>query len=647
MSFAYATQPERPVLKSANFFFPAGETTFIVGKSGSGKSTLGQLLMRFYLPSSGKITIDGQPIETLSINWIRNNMTLLEQKSILFNESILSNIAFGWRGYEPVDKSNIQDSIDLAMLQGTIDNMPNGINTCVGSGGSLLSGGQRQRVAIARARLRDTPILILDEPTSALDSANRVAVTEAIREWRKGKTTIIITHDMSQIQENDFVYVLEHGSVVQSGYRDELENKGPPGSGPFSIKVSGLEAKEVHAFDEGGVNRISGISDSCSDDTLLGETVPGQVGLKAPEAPYVRNREIVYDDEDVLPGQLGIPMQEIGRVCVKNGTSVLVDLQDRRLSVAPLSHHLKSTNRRQSIRPVTRQTKINHLSEQKHITSLYDIMKTIIPSLTTRQRSFLLLGFLCAIGHATATPLFSFCVSQLFGTFYEKHTNAMRWSLAVLGVAVGDAAVSFFMHYLLEYCGEAWVGSLRKKAIRRVLDQPQQWFEEENNRPSKLVACLDQNGEDMRNLVGRFAGFVLVAATITALAIIWGLASCWKLTLVALACGPVIYAITRGFEATSGLWERRCNEASRIAGEVFVEAFSEIRTVRAMALEAFFHRRHIQASSKCMSMGVKRAGYTGVLFGLTESTIIFVSGKFETKLAYLACFRALLNPCQR
>lgn len=131
----------------------------------------------------------------------------------------------------------------------------------------------------------------------------------------------------------------------------------------------------------------------------------------------------------------------------------------------------------------------------------------------------------------------------------------------------------------------------------------------------------------MRNLVGHFAGFVLVAATITVLAVIWSLVSCWKLTLVALACGPVIYAITRGFEGTSGRWEKRCNEAGRVAGEVFVEAFSEVRTVRSLTLESFFHKKHIKAAARCMTMGLRRAGYTGVLFGLAESTIVFVSGK--------------------
>lgn len=633
MSFAYASQLERPVLKLASFFFPAGETTFVIGKSGSGKSTLGQLLMRFYLPTSGEIHIDGKPIESLSINWIRNNITLLEQKSVLFNESILTNIAFGRREGEHVKKDDVQDCVDMAMLQSTIDNMPRGIDTCVGSGGSFLSGGQRQRVAIARARLRDTPILILDEPTTALDSANRAAVMKAIQKWRKGKTTIIITHDMAQIQGDDFVYVMEHGSVVQSGYRSALE-KGAESVSYFAAKTPQETMRDLAHTD---------LVDDTDDDTLMAESlhetdnhIP-EPPLKTPEAPYMQRRGKFQEhlpsptrddsfEEHHLLGQPGIPMRRLDRARINNRKSVLMDLQDRRLSVAPF-HPIEPANRRRSITPYASQIKMERLSKQQHETSLSGIMRTIVPNLTNWQRLLLLIGFVCALGHASATPLFSYCMSELFGTFYDEHASATRWSLAVLGVAISDATVSFFMHYLLNLCGEAWVNSLRKKALRCVLDQPKQWFEEDSNTASNLVACLDQNGEDMRNLVGHFAGFVLVAATITVLAVIWSLVSCWKLTLVALACGPVIYAITRGFEGTSGRWEKRCNEAGRVAGEVFVEAFSEVRTVRSLTLESFFHKKHIKAAARCMTMGLRRAGYTGVLFGLAESTIVFVSGK--------------------
>lgn len=222
VSFAYPSRPDHLVLQESTFFFPAGETTFVVGKSGSGKSTLNKLLMRFYPPTSGQIFIDGHPIEQLSMAWLRNNITLVQQQSVLFNETIFTNIAFGAQGRMRVTAKEVKPCLDLAALQSTISDLPDGLQTMVGSGGPFLSGGQKQRVAIARAWLRDTAILILDESTSTLDYISRTSVMEAIWRWRKGKTTITITHDMSQIGPHDFVYVLEEGHIIQEGYQRDL-----------------------------------------------------------------------------------------------------------------------------------------------------------------------------------------------------------------------------------------------------------------------------------------------------------------------------------------------------------------------------------------------------------------------------------------
>jgi ATP-binding cassette subfamily B (MDR/TAP) protein 1 len=290
------------------------------------------------------------------------------------------------------------------------------------------------------------------------------------------------------------------------------------------------------------------------------------------------------------------------------------------------------------------------------MTPLSQIMGTIYPNLTPRHRIILFLGFASALIHASATPMFSYCLSQLFSTFYAGTNNAhltMTWSLAVLGVSFGDGLASFFMHYFLEICGEAWMDTFRKNAFKRILDQPSAWFEKDGNGSLRITSSLDQNGEDMRNLLGRFGGYVVVAASITVMSIIWSLVVCWKLTLVALSCGPVIYAITRGFEGTNGLWERRCNDANSVATDVFTETFSEIRTVRTLTLEGHFHRKQANAIGRCLMLGVKRAMYTGMIFGMVESTVVFASGKYSYKLAtlivltFMASFDFLLRGCAR
>ncbi|KAJ5622358.1 hypothetical protein N7528_005590 [Penicillium herquei] len=675
VSFSYPSQPETCVLNPSTFFFPAEETTFVIGKSGSGKSTLSQLLMRFYLPNSGQILIDGHSIESLDITWIRKNITLLEQRSVLFNDSVLQNIMFGRHDSDSISKRDMEDSIELAMLQNVIEGLPRGIDTSVGPGGSFLSGGQRQRVAIARARLRNTPILILDEPTSALDQTNRVAIMKAIRRWRRGKTTIIITHDMSQIAESDFVYILENGSIMQSGFRHELENRAGCEKYFSSTTKAGIEEnwngktrflsrstfgslrmpKRVHH-----TRRVSwaqhhippGFRSSTFEAANRRHSFLGSFSSEEENRFKASSRSTYLERNCSSPELTATDWPESGGM----GESIeMVEMKDpvpkghsRMHSIsAQRLRRIQSTQIKHPNRHRRKPSKQSSEKKKKHKPpSLPQIMGTIVPNLTPRQRVILLVGVSSALAHASATPIFSYCLSQLIGTFYAGGDSAhlaMKWSLAVLGVSCGDGISSFFMHYFLEFCAEAWMDTLRIKAFQRVLHQPRAWLEKDGNGAHRITSYLDQNGEDMRNLLGRFAGFVIVAAAIMFIAVIWSLIVCWKLTLVSLACGPVIYAITRGFEQTNGRWERICNEANSVASDIFTETFSEIRTVRSLTLEHYFHRKQVDAVIACLKLGLKRAVYTGLLFGMVESTVIFASAMIFYYGALLAASEFSVN----
>lgn len=176
--------------------------------------------------SSGLILIDGFPIGSLSSKWLRENITVVEQQSVLFNTTIEENILLGnTENGQEISPKAMHEVIDFAMLQSIIDSVSNGIDTVVGVGGSKLSGGQRQRIALARARIRDTPILILDESVSALDTSSRQEIMESIRAWRKGKTTIVITHELEQIRDDDYVFVLADGRTVTHGLRGNLSQE--------------------------------------------------------------------------------------------------------------------------------------------------------------------------------------------------------------------------------------------------------------------------------------------------------------------------------------------------------------------------------------------------------------------------------------
>jgi ATP-binding cassette subfamily B (MDR/TAP) protein 1 len=619
MSFAYPSQPNRLSLKSCDFTFPAGTTTFVIGKSGSGKSTLAQLLTRFYRPTTGEIFIDGNPIQTLSTTWIRNNITCVEQRSILFNESIFRNIAFGRHDHKLVQKEDVAEPIDLAMLASTIEKLPNGIDTLVGEGGNALSGGQRQRVAIARARLRDPPILILDEPTSALDGSNRVHVMNAIRKWRENKTTIIITHNMSHIRDNDFAYVLENGSVIQAGSKGELKHE--PELAGFFNENDDDGSHKVHSDEES-----TDTASVCSDDTLAEQPLKALYANPFPPNFYLRNSSLPSDREE--PDDMS-PRKDPFALDTEMPLEALIPTTPREV---PFSAPSSSKGLKRRLKKMRRRAKrskrgrpISPLNTLQ--TVIRKAMQSIIPSLSPKHRLLLFVGVLCTLAHATATPIFSYLLSRLLHTFYSQTNDSMRWALAVLGVAIGDAFTNYLMYYLLDVCGQVWIDNLRKQAFQRVLDQAKSWFEDERNTAGELSTCLHESSEEVRNLLTRFSGYILVAASVTLMAVVWSLALSWKLALVALACGPVIYAITRGFETTSGIWDRRCTAARTKTSEVFLETFAEIRTVRGLTLEHYFHQKHLRAASTCLTLGLKKAIYTGLLFGLIESMILFVSGK--------------------
>jgi ATP-binding cassette subfamily B (MDR/TAP) protein 1 len=222
--FSYPSRPDVPVLRNVSLFLPAGETTFIVGSSGSGKSTIAQLLLRLYNPTSGIVQFDDQDITFLEESWMKQNVAGVSQSCILFDMSVHDNVALGALGSRTVSREEVIQACRIGLMHEFVRDLPEGYDTVIGNGGAALSGGQRQRLAIARACIRDPNVLILDEATSALDATSRLLVFEAIKRWRKNRTTIVITHDLSQISEKDFVYVLKGGEVVQQGYRYDLQD---------------------------------------------------------------------------------------------------------------------------------------------------------------------------------------------------------------------------------------------------------------------------------------------------------------------------------------------------------------------------------------------------------------------------------------
>ena len=212
------------VLHDINIDVEPGQTIALVGKSGSGKSTLVSLLPRFYEVSEGRILLDGRPLTDYTLLSLRNQIALVTQEVVLFNDTLERNIAYG--ALEEKSSAEIWDAIVRAHADGFISSLPEGLNTVVGDNGIMLSGGQRQRVAIARALLKDAPILILDEATSALDTESEKHIQAALEEVMRGRTTLVIAHRLSTIENADVILVVDEGRIVERGPHSQLLAQG-------------------------------------------------------------------------------------------------------------------------------------------------------------------------------------------------------------------------------------------------------------------------------------------------------------------------------------------------------------------------------------------------------------------------------------
>ena len=217
VSFHY--DAKREILRNVSFNIPAGTITAVVGQSGAGKSTLARLLFRFYDVQSGKILIDGQNIQDVQQASLRKVIGIVPQDTVLYNDTIGYNIAYGNPGATP---EAVQEAARAAQIDGFIERLPDGYNTQVGERGLKLSGGEKQRVAIARTLLKSPAMLIFDEATSALDSKTERAFQEELLSLAKNRTTLIIAHRLSTIVHADQILVMEHGQIVERGTHIEL-----------------------------------------------------------------------------------------------------------------------------------------------------------------------------------------------------------------------------------------------------------------------------------------------------------------------------------------------------------------------------------------------------------------------------------------
>ena len=224
VTFSYDDKANKDVISGVSFLAKKGQSVAIVGHSGSGKSTLINLLPRFYDYQHGEILIDGVSIKDFKIKNLREKISIVNQDIILFNDTILNNLTYGELKLK--SEIEIKTAIELAKIDQFTSEFPKGLDTIVGDRGAMLSGGQKQRIAIGRAILKNSPFLLLDEATSSLDTKSESQIQEALKELMKNRTTLVVAHRLSTIENADLILVLHNGEIIERGTHNELIERG-------------------------------------------------------------------------------------------------------------------------------------------------------------------------------------------------------------------------------------------------------------------------------------------------------------------------------------------------------------------------------------------------------------------------------------
>ncbi|KAL4923167.1 ABC transporter ATP-binding protein [Aspergillus undulatus] len=555
VSFSYPTRPGITVLDNFSLKVPAGKVTALVGQSGSGKSTIVGLIERWYNPASGKIKLDGNPIDQLNLGWLRKNVRLVQQEPVLFQGSVFDNIKYGLVGtpweHAPREEQmkRVQEAAQMAYAHDFISELTNGYDTLIGERGGLLSGGQKQRVAIARSVVSQPKVLLLDEATSALDPHAEAIVQKALDKAAEGRTTIVIAHKLATIRKADNIIVMNKGSIVEQGTHESLI--ADDGAYARLVKIQNLAvaaAKEATTKEE---------DDSTEDDAPL---EPTETEGLTRYATSVRGRIEAIKERDNYDNhkQMGV-LASIARL--------VRECPD--LSWAYLFAFLGCLGGCAA-----------YPGQAILMSHVVEVFQLTGDAMSDRGDFYASMFIVLAAG----------CLVSYFAIGYSTNVIAQHLS-----------------HYF------------RRLVLHDMLRQDIQFFDRTENTTGALVSQIDSYPQAILELMGFNIALIIVAVLNLLSCGILAIVYSWKLGLVVVFGGlpPLVGAGLAKIKLDARL-DRNTSKRYSASSSIASEAVNAIRTVSSLAIEDTVLRRYTEELDTAVAGSIKPMASTMVCFGLTQ-----------------------------
>ncbi|KAL1338032.1 hypothetical protein HN51_032721 [Arachis hypogaea] len=558
VEFAYPSRPDNMILSDFSLKIPAGKTVALVGGSGSGKSTVISLLQRFYDPIGGEIRLDGVPIMKMQLKWLRSQMGLVSQEPALFATSIKENILFG---REDASEQEIVEAAKASNAHNFISQLPQGYDTQVGERGVQMSGGQKQRIAIARAIIKKPRILLLDEATSALDSESERVVQEALDKAAVGRTTVIIAHRLSTVQNADLIAVVQNGKVVEIGPHQTLIQND---AGIYTSLVR-LQASK---------------NNNEQDDTVV---------LPPPTHPSSISNKDIHNTSSRRLSQVSrsSSANSVARVasCAGDDHDVEEIVEDNNFAV-PSFGRLLALN----------------LPEWKQAC----------------------LGCMSAVLFGAVQPIYAFSMGSMISVYFltdhdEIKRKTMIYALCFLGLAVFSLIVNVLQHYNFAYMGEYLTKRVRERMPSKILTFEVGWFDQDENSTGAVCSRLAKEANVVRSLVGDRMALVVQTISAVLIACTMGLIIAWRLALVMIAVQPIIIACFYTRRVLLQSMSSKAIKAQSETSKIAAEAVSNLRTITAFSSQDRMLKMLEKAQQGPRRESIRQSWYAGIGLACAQS----------------------------